>query len=524
MSISQKISKFHRSEDGAILVFVAVALSVMIGMAAIAFDLGRVTTTQAELQSFADNVALAAAGELDGQADSITRATNAAASMIRDTQTFGVRNKDQLLSGETDYQLLFYEYPPNDSIEPGQAAQLLDTSDPASGPLAGFVRVIVDTHEIDTPLASATASLLGNTRPFASVSAEAVAGFTLIACDITPIFICLPQPNLDVSEGQMIKMVSQGGGNEQWGPGNFGFLGTNSDALAIDTAGACASAPAGQEDSCALAASRAVSMCFSQRGVETKPGLSVGNMIAGFNTRFDRFESSAKQFGSENKYDVDNFASSPHVLDGWITSANGNNCTSVQAPPYEVDGVIDTTATVGLPLDDCFGSGGCPTTRIGDGSFGAGLEDYLTINYGADFSQTIPTGIPAWFPINGTRYEIYNAEIANQNALQSILTDAGKAESSLPACQPPSPSRADPRRRVITVAGIDCAAHESELNGGSGVIPVAQFIEMFLVRPSESDGNGADAIIYGEVIRSVGSGPGGMGSGGVVHDLVQLYE
>lgn len=514
------INRFRRSEDGAILVFVAVALAAMIGMAALAFDIGRVTTTQSELQSFADNVALAAAGELDGRSDSITRATNAAANMINDTQTFGRRNKDRVLSGATDYQLFFYSFPPNETIEPAQPAQLLDPANPNSGERAGFVRVVIDTHEVDTPLAAATASLVGGSRTFASVSAEAVAGFTLIACDITPMFICLPEPGLDVTKGQMIKMVSQGGGTEQWGPGNFGFLSSSGQALAIDTAGACANAPNGQEDSCALAASMAVSQCFSQRGVETQPGLSVGNMIAGFNTRFDRFESSAKQFQNANKYSVDNFAASPHVLDGWVTSVQGNKCTSVPAPLYDSTGAILPTATVGLPLDDCFGTGTCPSTRIGNGTFDTGLATYLSVNYGADIND--PTTFPAWFPVDGTRYEIYNAEVANQSALQSILNAAGKAESSRPACQ--APVVANPRRRVITVAGINCGAYQSELKGGSGVIPVHSFIEMFLVRPSESDGSGANAVIWGEVIQDVTSGPGGMGSGGVVHDLVQLYE
>ncbi|MDK3072567.1 pilus assembly protein TadG-related protein [Sedimentitalea sp. JM2-8] len=540
------IGRFGRSEDGAILVFVAVSLAAMLGMAALAFDFGRVTVTQSELQSYADNVALAAAGELDGHADAITRATGAAANMISDRQTFGIRNKDQMLSGNTDYQLFFYAAPANPDIEPAQAGQLLDPSDPASALQAAFVRVVVATHEIDTPLAAAVASLIGDSYRFTSVDAEAVAGFTLTACDITPMFFCLPQPGLNVTEGQMIKMVSQGGGSQQWGAGNFGFLQAN-DVLGIDEGGACASAPAGQEDSCALAASRSVSQCFSQRGVETKPGLSVGNMIAGFNTRFDQYDATSKQFRNAAKYDVDNFAAAPNVLDGWITQANGNNCTVTEAPPYEVAGVINPAATIGLPLDDCFAGGGaCPvyqtdgqgailtdadgnpvaavdgngdpvTTRIGDGDFSTGLQDYLTVNYGG--------AAPAWFPASGTRYDIYKAEVANQSALQSLLAAAGKAESNLPGCQPASSSAAaNPYRRVVVAAGIDCNTYQGELNGGSGTIPVSKFVEIFLIRPSESDGTGARAVIYGEVIRTIESGVGGGSAGGILHDVVQLYR
>ncbi len=524
------IEHFRRSEDGAILVFVAVALAAMLGMAALAFDFGRVTVTQSELQSFADNVALAAAGELDGHADSITRATDAAANMISDWQTFGTRNKDNALSGNTDYQLFFYEAPNNPEIEPARPGELLDASAPASALKAAFVRVLVANHEIETPLAAAVASLVDNPYRFASVNAEAVAGFTLSACDITPMFFCLPQPGLGVSEGQLIKMVSQGGGNEQWGAGNFGFLAAG-DNYAIDEAGACAPAPPGQEDSCALAASRAVGQCFSQRGVETKPGLSVGNMIAGFNTRFDRYDATSKQYQNDAKFDVDNFAAAPNVLDGWITSLQGNKCVSEESPPLSIVDPDDPTgtvpnpvATVGLPLDDCFSeeTGLCNGGRIGNGDFNAGLDQYLEVNYGVGED---PSAIPGWFPTDGTRYDIYKAEIANQGQLQARLSELGKAESSQPSCQPPSSSSAaDPNRRVIVAAGIDCATYESQLNGGSGVIPVSKFVKLFLTRPSESDGIGANAVIYAEVIETVESGAENSGAGGILHDVVQLYR
>lgn len=521
---------FRQSEDGAILVFVAVALAAMLGMAALAFDFGRVTTTQSELQSYADSVALAAAGELDGHADSITRATNAAANLISDRQSFGTRNKDHTLSGDTDYQLFFYEAPKDPADEPAQAGELLDATQTASALKAAFVRVVVATHEVETPLAAAVASMVGNSFEFASVRAEAVAGFTLTACDITPMFFCLPQPSLDVTEGQMIKMVSQGGGDDQWGPGNFGFLAAN-EILGIDENGACEPAPPGQEDTCALAASKSVSMCFSQRGVETKPGVSVGNMIAGFNTRFDRYNASSKQFQNEGKYDVDNFAAAPNVLDGWITEAKGNKCTTEKSPPYETvdpndptQTVVDPTATVGLPLDDCFAGGLCASGRIGDGDFGAGLQEYLKVNYAVDYSGEEPAGIPDWFPTDGTRYDIYKAEIAHQAELQALLDAQGKVESSLPSCQPASSGAGDPGRRVIVAAGIDCDIYASELNGGSGVLPVSKFVEMFLTRPSESDGTGANATIYAEVIRTVDSGASTGGTGGILHDVVQLYR
>ena len=73
------LDSFGRDDDGAILVFWAVGLAVFLGVVALSFDTGRIFSTQSELQSFADHVALAAAGELDGADDAITRAQAAAA-------------------------------------------------------------------------------------------------------------------------------------------------------------------------------------------------------------------------------------------------------------------------------------------------------------------------------------------------------------------------------------------------------------------------------------------------------------
>ena len=88
MSVAH-IKAFAKDEHGTILVFWAMSLAVMLGFVALSFDFGRIASTKSELQAFADHVALAAAGELDGQDDAITRAQAAAADMITDRQTFG---------------------------------------------------------------------------------------------------------------------------------------------------------------------------------------------------------------------------------------------------------------------------------------------------------------------------------------------------------------------------------------------------------------------------------------------------
>jgi Flp pilus assembly protein TadG len=82
-------ARFARDERGAILILWALFLAVAFGFLALAFDLGRLATTQTQLQSFADQVALAAAGELDGRPGARDRARAAAENLVAGQQTFG---------------------------------------------------------------------------------------------------------------------------------------------------------------------------------------------------------------------------------------------------------------------------------------------------------------------------------------------------------------------------------------------------------------------------------------------------
>src|SRR5690606_21999767 len=106
------------------------------------------------------------------------------------------------------------------------------------------------------------------------VGAEAVAGFTAYACDITPMMFCVP-PGFDGDawRGQQILMRS-GGNGAAWGPGDFGFL--EPSTLAIDSTGACAGLTgAGPLLRGVLGAVGSITQCFVQRGVDTEPGQKV---------------------------------------------------------------------------------------------------------------------------------------------------------------------------------------------------------------------------------------------------------
>ncbi|MGX6567855.1 Putative Flp pilus-assembly TadG-like N-terminal domain-containing protein [Cupriavidus necator] len=66
-----------KKAKGVILPIVGLTLAVLLGMAGLVIDLGGMFVAKTELQSAVDSCALAAAQELDGAADALTRATSA---------------------------------------------------------------------------------------------------------------------------------------------------------------------------------------------------------------------------------------------------------------------------------------------------------------------------------------------------------------------------------------------------------------------------------------------------------------
>ena len=74
-------------DRGYALVLTLLFMPVFIGLSLIIIDLGRGNNAHSDLQAAADALALAAAGELDGGPDSITRAKEAMAE-VRNSVSF----------------------------------------------------------------------------------------------------------------------------------------------------------------------------------------------------------------------------------------------------------------------------------------------------------------------------------------------------------------------------------------------------------------------------------------------------
>src|SRR6476469_3319497 len=70
-------SGLKRRQTGAVILTVALTMLFLLGFMGIALDFGHLFVVKTEMQTAMDSCALAAAQELDGASDALTRATNA---------------------------------------------------------------------------------------------------------------------------------------------------------------------------------------------------------------------------------------------------------------------------------------------------------------------------------------------------------------------------------------------------------------------------------------------------------------
>jgi len=487
------LRRFGREEDGAVLVMVGIFLAVAFGFLALAVDFGRVASTQSELQSFADQVALAAAGELDGRADAITRAQSAADRLISDWASYAAG--DRRLAGAADYALTFLTTLPGDD----RSAATATTN---NGRDARFVQVRVNQATVPTPFGAVAAALRGEAgrQDASTVAAVAVAGTASYACDVTPLMFCVPNGTWRAADniGDQIQLRS-GGQGAAWGPGNFGFLDPTS--LSTDANGPCAGLTGAGLYRCLVGAERAVTTCIrTDQGVNTLTGQRNG-LAEAFNTRFDLFVGSMQSYRTDAAY-----RPAPNTVQGTLARrANGNG--NGNRPACRGNNV-DVSDAIALPRDTCITAGTCG--RFGNGSWNRAT--YVNTNH----NRTYPTGTSA----SSTRYAMYLAEIAgarSRNAPNNVPLP-GKQETGAPACHAQGAS-ADTARRNLIAAAIDCTANNIQGNT-TGVVPL-EYVELFLTEPVGTSGNDTD--IFVEVV----GGAGGFGSGaavGAYRDIVQLYR
>ncbi|MEE9194829.1 MAG: pilus assembly protein TadG-related protein, partial [Alphaproteobacteria bacterium] len=292
---------FARDEGGAVAVIFAVMLTALVGMMALAMDLGRAWNLETQLQHAADACALAAATQLDGadgaRARAIEACTNAASKLVDNEQrfasdglgadvTFDTKKTVDADGKSENRDIKFYtELPVSAAVEATTDAD------------ARFVEANVFPRRVDFAFAAVVGAVSS-----ASPRARAVAGFETFFCDSPPMMMCNPSEDPDGDagatfdfyddcpdygdlntscQGRGITMKAQQG---QLTNGNFGFLSISvlsEDGTSIEVDG---SVPAIQD---ALASVDYDAIC-TDNDVPTKPG-NMASIDRYINMRFDLY-------------------------------------------------------------------------------------------------------------------------------------------------------------------------------------------------------------------------------------------
>jgi hypothetical protein len=447
----------------------------------LAIDIQRVYGVHGTMQAFVDDVALAAAAELDGQASAFTRSFRAAVGDGSGGPLVAGPANSARFATTTTLTIQKVTFLSSIGADPGPLAPtpaagdvVLCTYDSGTWTPSGcntsstlpatarFVEVVAQPRTVSymvLPIANAFGQVFGSGQLQANLQLRATAGFRRAICNNVPLMVCNPAEATGGSgaaftftPGRQIKAKFQGGG---WGPPNFGLLDNYPGSGANELREA-------------MAKVSPFTIC-TEDAVQVKTGVNTGPVAQGMNVRFDIYDG---PMGSSNT-DA-NYAPAPNVVKGMKPGGGSNgacnpNTSSISMP---------------LPRDNCFMA--APTPGAGTGCTAYGGENLFgdgqwarSVYWGVNHGGTPPTGyIDATNPIGGwSRYQTYRYEIEN-SAQVNITGD----ETGAPACSTATPNTArDQDRRVLYVAVVNCIENAALL--GHGPVPVKAYAKVFMTEP-----------------------------------------
>ncbi|MCW8830235.1 MAG: Tad domain-containing protein, partial [Gammaproteobacteria bacterium] len=222
---------------GAVLVMAALVMVLLIGVAALALDMGRLYVLHTEMQNAVDAAVLSAAVELDGEAGALDMAKAAAnQEMLNHLAHFS--KQDALLENlqAEDSVFTFYSWIGSDmdsSTPPSDCAPVDGKCVTTSDDDASYVQIELDPvllatdddrYEIDLYFLPVLSLFGVDTATEASTRVVALAGSHTEVCNYPPMFICDPSEGGDpLVPGQMVALKEQGPG-APWVAGTFGWL------------------------------------------------------------------------------------------------------------------------------------------------------------------------------------------------------------------------------------------------------------------------------------------------------------
>lgn len=489
--------RLFRDTEGSVAPTVALSLIALIGAGGLAFDYAQMATLDTELQQAADQAALAAATQLDGQTNARARATAAAHQLVSNLALFANKGQSRSLNATGDFTVAFcstYDddvanaYPESATAPTGCT---LATTD-AAAKVAVVTMSGRTSYFALTPVVGALSS--GN------LTAQAAAHVGSAICKVPPVMICNPDEpvgntnellDFNPARGTGLRLVT---GNATV-PGNFGWLeaglGNGTQALAGE-----------------LGYNTPLGPCQAITGVTTKTGMDTAVLNA-FNTRFDVYANGNTTCPSQGGGTCSPSVNTRKDLtceekDGACKNDTWNPVT--YDPPY-VGGVAQPLGSastpvypkiMGYPHDLCH-SGKQSTHTCGiKGSAVWDVDAYFWVNYGWDnatwrakMGMTGTTAIPA-------RWDVYQWEISNpthsgnKGIDHSQDTGSGQYAFSRPATGRAgvAQSTSQPDRRTIAVATLNCRA--LDVKGKTTNVGVAAWLKVFLVEPAIKRGNGSD--------------------------------
>ena len=469
-----------KNSDGAVAPTVALSLIGLVAIGGVAFDYAHLAAMHTELQQAADQAALAAATQLDGQSGAIARATAAAQSLITNKTLLAGGGGSNVVTVPTITFCSAFD----DSVVSTASACTVTTTDNN----AKVVWVQVGGRTANYTLTPIVGLFNSGT-----IGGQAVASISSAICKTPPVMLCNPAEPSGNTNNNLPFTPAPGVGltlvtGNATVPGNFGWL--------QSTAGSGASTLAEL-----LGYNTPPGACQPADGVTTKTGMDT-SVLNAFNTRFDVYAN-----GNQTCPNQAGGTCSPSDVTrkDLVCGTNGANPTACQnnatwseaSKPYRLAGgtVADlpTSGTsdptmMGYPPDECHmtsGAGSCGVT--GDGHWDRNA--YFRVNYGWDaLTWQAQTGLSA----SATRYQVYKWERANTDPNGKGIGVPQRDGSTKnygfgqPATGNPgaAPANNQEDRRVMAIAVLNCQA--LSVHGMSTNVPVATWMDVFLVQPAWS--------------------------------------
>jgi Flp pilus assembly protein TadG len=531
---------FWCNEDGATAALYALALPALVAVGGISFDYAHLAALDTELQSAADQAALAAATQLDGK-DAVSsssgigacqRAINAAATRLTVDAPWLANEARFANDGKgLTLQTVSTEVVANPCTgHPNVRFYKNESRSVSSGDHdASYVEVELNTRRANytlTPVIGLLASPL--------MTGRAMAGMQSAFCKVAPLMLCNPNgtgdfdPDSLAGDGLLLK--ARGGGNA-WVPGDFGFLAAGFNGTDPTNGANELRRVLGQES--------ALTECVAADTVTTEPG-NMENVVNAYNTRFDIYVNPLNCGSGLCPPD-----SNPHS--DLLRPDNGNSC-GIENPntnqynngnydknnsgwvlPHPNNRYFPETASsaslapMGFPRDKCHAwlAPNCGGTgnRFGDGDWDR--DSFFRTNYGwtTPAAWQSATGLGA----NTTRYDVYRWQTTQSTAPRAVAGLTHLKSHTAPRCQT-APAAATERRK-ITAAVLNCSG-----KSGRFTAPPVAWVDLFLVEPALQRTDAAGNVrtgssdIYVEVIGASRIAGEGGSTGSVARSVPYLVE